>query len=178
MTAVLSALDQAESVAVAATLAGLSITAASFLTNIAKTRTEDTAAAKAKHEEALKDVEKAKKPDDKEMLVGAAKFMEARYAEAQHLSDSSSRAMSRLLFGFFCFVAYLVESLSLDPIVEPGLLQATRASLLTYPNLLILDVALSALFFGGGVWAICMSARDMLKLVPKIEKSEKSGTAG
>lgn len=171
-TEILAALDKGEAVAVAATLAGLSITAASFLTNIAKTQKEATETAKEAQKAAKADLEKAR--DEKKAPYQAVLSDKTEKYEAERLiSEATSRTMRRLIWAFFCFIVYLIDCLSLDAIAEPGALISINDLVLTYPNLLMIDVAVSAISFGLGVALLGWSGKAMLDLVPETDPASK-----
>lgn len=165
---ILNALDEAESIAVAATLAGLSITAASFLANIAKTHADKTALAKAKREQSQKEAEAEKKPADRQARERVAAIDLEKYSEAKNLSDASASGMKRLVGAFFFFILYLLDCLTLDALIEQDILTDAAGHLsAAYPAWVGADLLASVILLGGGLVLLSLSAKDMLALVPQ-----------
>lgn len=168
--AVLQALDAAETSGVAATLAGLSISASSFLMNLAKSKADVAAEAMRQWKAAEKDVQDSASGADRNTFEQAARLKKNKYLAMKVIADDAAGAMKKLLYAFACFATCLVETMTLDPIVDKQTLEgaATFAGY-TYEQLLPVDVVLSGSAFAAGVFLLCMSARAIFKIIPKIE---------
>lgn len=169
--AIWQALDAAETAGIAATLSGLSISASSFMANLAKAQAEKATKSKAEWEDAKKRTSGAT-PD----LKGAHHKIEAAalkdYTDDKSVAEETASAMRRLLYAFALFTANLVGSLTLDPIVDKQALEGgALIAGLSYDQLLPYDVGFSGLTLGAGIVLLGLSARAVFKIIPKFDEA-------
>lgn len=165
---ILAALDAASTTGVAATLTGLSLTASSFVVNLAKTKTDDRKQATDNASDYAARHEKAKEEEDKFDLARLRDREKVRAVSLKAEANSANAMLKRLILAFVFFSLNLIESLSLDPLIEKSD-DALRSTLLGLNELQLhmIDVCLSDGFLAMGVFALWLSAKDMRALIAK-----------
>jgi hypothetical protein len=78
--------------------------------------------------------------------------------------------MKMLLLAFALFTLDLVESLTFDPIVDKQTLDSAVQSVgYTYAQLVPFDVGFGGITLAAGIALLCMSAKRILNVIPKID---------
>jgi hypothetical protein len=171
----LEGMDSAFTSGVAATLTGMTLTAASLLANLVKSQSDRLNDLYEKKTEREREAAKEEDPSDKIIMQRAAKVTSDKYDEAAAAASGVTGAFRALLIGFVAFVINLIESLTLDPNVEKSLLDAaglsktdTFLTLTNYTPWLYTDVGISLGSLGIGLGALCYAAAKMTKVIPKL----------
>lgn len=166
--------DAAESSAVPATLAGLSISSASLLFNFSK-----EAAVKLKpFQDNVSAAERAlQNAQDNEKTIREANLrLEKKAAKPyKNIVDDINAAIKALLLAFWAFILDLSWSLSIDPMIDETakdkiefFQEAISQGGITYNDLIPVDVLASGATLSFGVYFLCRAARKMQKSVPLI----------
>jgi hypothetical protein len=160
--------------ALAATLAGLSITAASFLINMAKIHTDQSGRLREDIKRRQADYDREEKPATKAVLKSLLDEAQQEYKDGLEISKKGPKAVKSLLLAFVAFSFSLVESLSLDPFIEKAVIETVsgeQQELIRQDNIYLtwlkVDIGLSGGSLLIGIGLLCYSAFCMRKLIPK-----------
>ncbi|GAA4805048.1 hypothetical protein [Lysobacter hankyongensis] len=170
----LAALDSTLTAALAATLAGMSLTAASLLANLVKNQVERA--------EKIRDSFKKQKEswDDGELdgsaKKDASKKIILKYKNQYELAQQGDKALNSVLLAFGAFAVNLVESIAFDPSVEASLGVETRhikeSLAVNYP--ILIDVGISATTMAIGIGLLIRAAFKINKVGAEQVKILKS----
>ncbi|MEJ1960024.1 MAG: hypothetical protein WDO56_00115 [Gammaproteobacteria bacterium] len=174
-TTILQALDAVETTSLGASLAGLSISASSFLANLVKTTSDKVKPLEAKWKEAVQE-ENSSPLHTKEARKQITAEALGKYTAEKQVADDAVGAMKALLWAFAFFAANLIWSLTGDPVVEKSVSDAKEAggtaleiATLGYKELLPIDVGISSVTLVLGLAALGYGARSMYKVIPKLK---------
>ena len=167
---ILQAIDGVQTTAVSATLTGLSLTAASFLTALKKEpgeKLKELQEIKERSEKALRDAD----TKDKEARNDNLQVDTEKYNKQKSIVDSITGSIKSLIGAFVFFSFDLIKSLSLDPIVEEKIfhdITKTGEEILlfgkNYDDLLVFDVGSSITFFSLGIIFLWVGAKKIFSL--------------
>jgi hypothetical protein len=160
----LTSLDSTLNAALAATLAGMSLTAASLLANLVKNQVERAEKIKEsfkKQKESWDDGE----IDDNAKKTASKKFM-LKYKNQYELAQQGDKALNSVLLAFGAFAVNLVESIAFDPSVEVNLRTETQYIkenlIANYP--VLIDVGISATTMAIGIGLLIRAAFKIKKV--------------
>jgi hypothetical protein len=166
--------DGALTSSVAATLTGMTLTAASLLANLVKTQGDRVALLDERVQAAEDSADQDPNPSHAAKAMTVVRHADDRLHRAIDVAQGVTRAFHALLIGFGAFCVTLIESLVIDPNIEKSIRLANAASLAdatmtleTYTRWLVVDVTLSAGSLAVGLAALCYGAIHIARLAPK-----------
>jgi hypothetical protein len=170
-------MDKTLTSSLAATLTGLSITAAAFFTNMIKSKSDALGELQLRIGKIKNSIELEDDPVRKRDFERELSYVDREYKEVAAIVRSGPLIIKYLLLAFFLFVVFLVESVTLDPAVETAISTSTGVSSqeiisggLDHFTLLSADVGLSMGPLAIGITLLCLSARRMYKLITALSK--------
>ncbi|MBK9131246.1 MAG: hypothetical protein IPM20_06360 [Gammaproteobacteria bacterium] len=169
---VLEAIDASTTVGVAATLTGLSLTAASLLINVVRTQGDRVDSLREKMEARQKDWADLRSDGgaSKEDKAAAERLHDSavrRHKDANELANDVRKALQTLIWAFVLFSINLVEALSLDPLVDNSI-AVLKDEAIKYIQLLSIDVGISTGTMALGIIFLWASAREIYKAIPHL----------